>query len=93
MLLSHLDADHVNGLSLLLDNGLTARHVFLPYLTPAQRAIAAAGAGDEAGDSSYFELLADPVGFLEGRGVENIIFVNGGEDEQERGSELDIPPF
>jgi len=90
LVLSHLDADHVNGLTLLLDNGLTARNVFLPYLTPAQRAIAAAGAGDEA-DPDYFELLADPVAFLEGRGVENIIFVSGGEDEQERSSEQDTP--
>lgn len=69
LVLSHLDADHVNGLTLLLDNGLTARNVFLPYLTPAQRAIAAAGAGDER-DPNYFELLADPVAFLGGRGVE-----------------------
>ena len=92
LVLSHLDADHVNGLTLLLDNGMTARNVFLPYLTPVQRAIAAAGAGDEA-DPDYFELLADPVGFLEGRGVENIIFVSGREDEQERSSEQDILPF
>ena len=92
LVLSHLDADHVNGLTLLLDNGLTARNVFLPYLTPAQRAIAAAGAGDEA-DPDYFELLADPVGFLEGRGVENIIFVSGGEDDEQRSSESDNPPF
>jgi hypothetical protein len=92
LVLSHLDADHVNGVSLLLDNGLAARYVFLPYLTQAQRAIAAAGAGDEA-DPNYFELLADPVGFLEGRGVENIIFVSGGEDEEERSSEKDTPPF
>lgn len=91
LVLSHLDADHVNGLSLLLDDGLTARNVFLPYLTPAQRAIAAAGAGVET-DPNYFELLADPVGFLEGR-VENIIFVSGSEDEQERSREQDIPPF
>lgn len=92
LVLSHLDADHVNGLTLLLDNGLTARNVFLPYLTPAQRAIAVAGVGDEA-DPNYFELLADPVGFLEGRGVENIIFVSGGEDEQERARDQDNPPF
>lgn len=92
LVLSHLDADHVNGLSLLLDNGLTAENVFLPYLTPAQRAIAAAGAGAEA-DPDYFELLADPVGFLEGRGVANIIFVNGGEDDEERTSEQVLPPF
>jgi hypothetical protein len=92
LVLSHLDADHVNGLSLLLDNGLTAKNVFLPYLTPVQRAIAAAGARDGA-DPAYFELLSNPVGFLEGRGVENIIFVGGGEDEQERSSDQDIPPF
>lgn len=92
LVLSHLDADHVNGLTLLLDNGLTARNVFLPYLTPAQRAIAAAGAGDEA-DPNYFELLADPVGFLEGRGVENIIFVSGGEDEEQGSSDQDTPPL
>ena len=90
LILSHLDADHVNGLSLLLDNGLTARNVFLPYLSPVQRAIAAAGAGDEVGPD-YFELLADPVSFLEERGVENIIFINGGEDDQERRSELGAP--
>jgi hypothetical protein len=79
-------------LTLLLDNGLTARNVFLPYLNPVQRAIAAASAGDEA-DPNYFELLADPVGFLEGRGVENIIFVSGGEDDRERSNEQDNPPF
>ncbi|MGA2870062.1 MAG: hypothetical protein ABSF34_13000 [Verrucomicrobiota bacterium] len=92
LVLSHLDADHVNGLTMLLDNGLTARNVFLPYLTPAQRVIAVAGAGDE-NNPDYFELLADPVGFLEGRGVENIIFINGDEDEEERNSEQDIFPF
>jgi beta-lactamase superfamily II metal-dependent hydrolase len=92
LVLSHLDADHVNGLSLLLDNGLTARYVFLPYLTPAQRAIAAAGAADKV-NQNYFELLADPVAFLEGRGVENIVFVSGGGDEEEGNSEYDVPSF
>src|SRR5262245_2859935 len=43
LVLSHLDADHVNGLTLLLDNGLSARNVFLPYLNPIQRVIAVAG--------------------------------------------------
>ncbi len=92
LVLSHLDADHVNGLSLLLDNALIVRNVFLPYLSPVQRMIAAAGAGDEA-DPNYFELLADPVGFLEGRGVENIIFVGGGEDDSARSSGDNDLPF
>ena len=92
LVLSHLDADHVNGLSLLLDNGFTAKNVFLPYLTPAQRVIAAAASDGEA-YPDYFELLADPVGFLEGRGVENIIFISGGEAEQESVSEGASPPF
>jgi beta-lactamase superfamily II metal-dependent hydrolase len=92
LVLSHLDADHVNGLTLLLDKSVTTKNVFLPYLTPMQRAIAAASAGKEA-DPEYFELLADPVRFLEGRGVENIIFISGDEDEQGRSSEEDVPPF
>jgi len=92
LILSHLDADHVNGLTLLLDNGLTARNVFLPYLNPTQRAVAAAAAGAEA-DPDYFELLADPVEFLEGRGTENIIFIRGNEDEQNSETQQDIPPF
>lgn len=91
LVISHLDADHVNGLSLLLDNGLTAENVFLPYLTPAERAIAAAGAGDAVAPD-YYELLSDPVGFLEGRGVKNIIFVNSGPDDQQSGENAGLPP-
>lgn len=92
LVLSHLDADHVNGLSLLLDNGFTAKNVFLPYLTPAQRVMAAAGADSET-DPNYFELLGDPIGFLEGRRVENIIFVSGSDDEQENSKDQTVSPF
>ena len=80
LIISHLDVDHVNGLPLLLDHGMKAKTVFLPYLTPIERAIIAGGANEKAGHV-YFELLADPIAFLEGRGVENIVFINGEGDE------------
>jgi hypothetical protein len=77
LVLSHLDADHVNGLPLLLDGSITVRSAFLPYLTPIQRFIAASASADEP-DPDYFELLADPISFLRAREVENIVFVGGG---------------
>jgi beta-lactamase superfamily II metal-dependent hydrolase len=90
LVLSHLDADHANGFSMLLRDGFAAKTVFLPYLTPLQRIVTAAGSGKEA-DPDYFELLADPIRFLETRGVQNIVFVGGGTDDPDRNFD-EVPP-
>lgn len=90
LIISHLDEDHVNGLPLLLDNSTTAKTVFMPYLSPIQRAVAAGGASDKA-ESNFFQFLANPVIFLETRGVENIVFINGNGDENWPGEAPDRP--
>jgi len=49
--LSHIDADHVNGLPALLGaSGVTVKRIFLPLLTPLERVIAIARSGVEATD-------------------------------------------
>lgn len=80
LIISHLDEDHVNGLPLLLDNGMTATTVFMPYLNPIQRAVAAGGASDKA-QNEYFQFLANPVVFLQSRGVRNVVFIRGNSDD------------
>ncbi len=77
MVLSHFDADHVNGLDYLLDGSLPVATVFLPYLTPIQRLAIAARSATES--DSYFEFLVDPAAFLRDRGVGRIVFVLSGD--------------
>lgn len=79
LILSHFDADHVNGLDLLLDGSFSTGTVFLPYLTPLQRMFLGIRNSSEA--DSYYDFLANPVGFLGGRGVQRVVFVTGGGPE------------
>lgn len=62
LVLSHLDEDHVNGLSDLLKQ-VRVRHVVLPYVTPADRLIFAMGRPGRI-DTDYVRFLADPAGYL-----------------------------
>jgi beta-lactamase superfamily II metal-dependent hydrolase len=90
LVISHLDADHVNGLPRLLDGSITVKRAFLPYLTPLQRLLTA-GASIQESDARYFDFLADPVRFLVARGVERVVFI-GGRGGPEAGSETGSPP-
>jgi hypothetical protein len=87
--LSHLDADHVNGLDLLLVSARTTKVAFLPYFTPAERLLCALRFPNEA-ENSYYEFLADPVQFLLSRGVESVVFIGPGEGGEP--PPLEAPP-
>jgi beta-lactamase superfamily II metal-dependent hydrolase len=93
LVLSHLDADHVNGLDLLLKGASKTKVAFLPYFTPVERLLCALRFPNEA-EPSYYELLADPVEFLLTRGVETIVFLGPGEGGEEPPPDVppDVPP-
>lgn len=75
LFLSHLDADHVNGIDQLLTLRRTET-VVLPYLSPACRFYLIAKAdsdGSMSGES--LSLLCDPTRWLADRGVERVVYV------------------
>lgn len=80
LVLSHLDADHVNGVNKLLTLTGGVRDVFLPYLSPLERLLYAVRFPNQPASTGYLRLLADPVAFLRGLGAQNIYLVRGGED-------------
>jgi len=92
LFISHLDNDHVNGISRLLD-GISCKVVYLPYLTPIERlyvAIRFASGKDEDFDGEgafdYLRFLASPEDFLldnEKFRVEKIVYINGNDDKTE----------
>ncbi len=90
LVISHLDADHVNGVDTLISLMSPTQKVFLPYLSPVERFLSALKFSSE--NPSYYEFLSDPVYFLESRGVKEVIFVTGGgADDNSEGNEP--PPY
>lgn len=84
LVISHLDADHVNGVGELLRVLGGVQTVFLPYLSPEERVLYAvrhAGQSDE-----YYRLLADPVAFLRENGAKQIFLVAPGQDDDNGGA-------
>jgi len=60
LFLSHIDADHVNGLhSLFTTHGVDAKHIFLPLLTPVDRLLSLARGGLEISNFAA-EMVIDP---------------------------------
>jgi beta-lactamase superfamily II metal-dependent hydrolase len=90
LILSHLDADHVNGLARLIDEHLHVRTVYLPHLTPVQRLIAAIKSPRES--RTYYDFLSSPIDFFEGRNVDTVVFVRGDDDGPEEPADGDQPP-
>jgi hypothetical protein len=80
LVISHLDADHVNGVDGLLRSVGGVKDVFLPYLSPLERMLCMMRYPNE--DETYYRLLADPEATLLELGAENIYLVGGGEDER-----------
>jgi hypothetical protein len=76
LVLSHLHEDHANGLENLLRPNLSIGAVFLPYLNPAQRLIV--GLRCLRQDAAFFELLANPTGYLIERGVRRVVYLHDG---------------
>lgn len=92
LFLSHLDADHINGIDLLLGR-CTAAEVVLPYLNDEERILSLAQAIAEARFTGQFaDFIGDTAGWLERRGVRRVTFVRGGDDQDAPdGPRPDVP--
>lgn len=85
---SHLDADHVNGLDRLLSK-CAPRTVFLPYLSTIERLRIAAKGRPEG--IWYYQFLTNPARYLVSRGAGRVIYLRGGEPDYD-GAKVPIPP-
>jgi hypothetical protein len=81
LVLSHLDADHVNQVDYLL-KGCVCKIVVLPYLRPLDRLYLYFDAGfdDSTDDDTFREFMIDPAAFLITRGAERVIFITGNDE-------------
>jgi len=84
LMISHFDADHVNGIPLLLKRVSRIDTIIMPYLTIEER-ILIAGMNDADNDDNYLRFIADPVGFFEESNVRigRIILLTHGADERD----------
>lgn len=90
LMISHFDADHVNGIPFLLKRVSRIDTIIMPYLTIEERALIAS-MSDVKDDENYLRFIADPVGFFEESSVRigRIILLTHSADELNN----DIPPF
>lgn len=84
LIISHFDADHVNGVFELL-RGIRCKTLLIPYYNPIERLLLAAtsvGQGRE-----YLEFLKNPINFFTDNdyNIDQIIIVNGPDDSDEPG--------
>jgi glyoxylase-like metal-dependent hydrolase (beta-lactamase superfamily II) len=81
LFLSHLDSDHVSGIDRLLTM-VSVSEVVLPYLREADISLAVCR-DVEAGRLTglFLDFAADPAGWLIGRGVVTVTFVEGRGDD------------
>jgi ribonuclease BN (tRNA processing enzyme) len=82
LILSHFHIDHISGLRLLFDEGITIKKCFIPYFTPEERFIIWASVWNELGDEEwYFNFLMDPITYLINNKVEQVIIIDNGSDD------------
>jgi len=87
LVVSHLDADHVNGLDALLSE-FTVVDVFLPYLTPLKRALLALiDSASGTRNAGLHDLFLDPVRWFNDRGVKRVCMITGRNEQDDRGNE------
>jgi hypothetical protein len=95
LVISHFDADHVNGIPCLLNKLSGIKYVFLPYISPIRRLFYSLRFPDQSPE--FYEFLAQPVKYLIEHHAEEIVYVTGNSDDDNNisnYSELDeIPPF
>ncbi len=82
LFLSHLDADHINGVDALLANCKEPREVVLPYLNDDQRLWVlgeSASAGTATG--SFLDFLGDTTAWFQKRGVARVTHVRSPDED------------
>lgn len=87
LVISHFDADHVNGIASLLAK-MQVDTVIIPYIIPLYRLAIAAKYPNEKKD--YYSFMSNPVKFLTDRGVKNIILLGGSSPSEE--NKVDLNP-
>jgi hypothetical protein len=103
LFISHLDNDHVNGITRLLD-GIECKEIYLPYLSPIDRLYVAIrflkGVDEDprGGDApDYLRFLESPDDYIldnEKFKVGKLIYINGNdENEYNEESPSKIPPI
>jgi len=90
LIISHLHADHANGIPYLLEQVKDVDTVILPYLSPLERLIVALETPRSAEDEEFYNFLVNPVMFLLDREAKRVILL-GGEEANRR--ENWMPPF
>jgi len=93
LFISHLDSDHVNGIEHLLVQ-YEIESVFLPYLdNRTQWMVAARSMSESDFTANVGELLTNPGGWFESRGVSNIFLIPPASPEEDypEGMELGWP--
>lgn len=91
LVLSHLHADHVNGLDELFKH-VDVKYVFLPYLTPFQRLLLTAHEPRQVGET-YYNFLADPVNYLLEKGAKKIVLIFDGKEKVDEGDNFPSNDF
>ena len=93
LFLSHLDNDHVGGVDKLLVAATNINEVVLPYLGDDDWALhlaAAAATGSLSG--TMIDLAADPAAWFGARGVGQVTYVEGTDDEDPDDGVLEPDP-
>ncbi|MBU3110832.1 hypothetical protein [Clostridium lacusfryxellense] len=80
LVISHFDNDHVNQLGKLLDS-IEVDTVIMPYLTPI--CILALAAKFSRESEEYYDFIADPIKYLIGKKVNNIILLGEGDASED----------
>jgi len=92
LFVSHLDADHVNGIDLLLDR-TKVDTVVLPCLDPLTLVAAVCSTLNDGGlTRDLLDFLTNPVAWLGRRGVDRVVFVTRDVDDGENGSSRSFEP-
>ena len=95
LVLSHMDADHVNGVSDLI-NICNIRQIdilVMPYMTLLDRTILLSYYTKRSPDNNsewYYEFIIDPIGFFSGKdiNINHIVFVSNRDEYDERNEDI-----
>lgn len=90
LIISHFDADHVNGVIRLL-NGIRCKKLVIPYYEPIERLLLYTTTTSDNDD--YRLMLQNPINFFSGErfNIDEIILVGGPDDDDENSNDETIP--